>query len=148
MVYGRREEREKMNRQIEFRGKRLDNGEWVCGYYVKYGFIGREKHYIVPDFASDLYVVEVDQSTVGQFTGLVDKDMKRIYEHDIIKGHEWEKGKSHRHIGIVEYIGSSFRSVGINKYLGFHGSVDGSYEVIGNIFDRRTKNENRGHNQS
>ena len=128
-----------MNRQIEFRGKRKDNGEWVCGYYVEYGPIGKEKHYIVPDFASDLYAIEVDQQTVGQFVGLADKNGKRIYEHDIIKGHEWEKGESHRHIGTVEYIGNSFRSVGIKKYLGFHGSVDRTYEVIGNIFDKENK---------
>lgn len=139
----------KMNRQIEFRGKRIDNGEWVYGnlqinlvdgyldhskkrYFINYDYMN-----IYSQVFRDSY--EVDPSTVGQFTGLVDKNMKRIYEHDIIKGHEWEKGKSHRHIGIVEYIGSSFRSVGINKYLGFHGSVDGSYEVIGNIFDKGNK---------
>ena len=133
------ERRTIMQRQIEFRGKRLDNGEWVYGYYVKYGFVGKEKPYIVPNYASDLYAIEVDPSTVGQFTGLVDKNEKRIYEFDLIKGHEWEKGKSHRHIGVVEYISNSFRSVGINKYLGFHGSVNGSYEVIGNIFDKENE---------
>ena len=137
-----------MNRQIEFRGKRLDNGEWVYGYYVE-NKLGNHFIYEIErngEFVWNSY--EVYPSTIGQFTGLADKNMKRIYEHDIIKGHEWEKGKSHRHIGIVEYIGSSFRSVGINKYSGFHGSVDGSYEVIGNIFDRRKKNESRRHNQS
>ena len=122
-----------MNRQIEFRGKRIDNSEWVYGYYARFGFTGREKNYIIPSYASNLYAIEVDTSTIGQFTGLVDKNGIKIYEGDIIKGKEWERGISHRHIGIVEYINSSFRSVGINKYLGFHGSVDGSYEVIGNI---------------
>ena len=126
-------------RQIEFRGKRIDNGEWVYGYYVRFGFIGREKNYIIPSYASNLYAIEVDTSTIGQFTGLVDKNGIKIYEGDIIKGKEWERGISHRHIGIVEYINSSFRSVGINKYLGFHGSVDGSYEVIGNIHTKEDK---------
>ena len=128
-----------MNRQIEFRGKRLDNGEWVHGSLIGNDVIVGE----IVDFEDEYFNTEfwyrVDQSTVGQFTGLVDKNMKRIYEHDIIKGHEWEKGKSYRHIGIVKYFGSSFRSIGINKYLGFHGSVDGSYEVIGNIFDKENK---------
>ena len=128
-----------MNRQIEFRGKRIDNGEWVYGYYARFGFTGREKNYIIPSYASNLYAIEVDTSTIGQFTGVVDKNGKRIYEGDIIKGKEWERGISHRHIGIVEYINSSFRSVGINKYLGFHGSVDGSYEVIGNIHTKENK---------
>ena len=128
-----------MNRQIEFRGKRIDNGEWVYGYYARFGFTGREKNYIIPSYASNLYAIEVDTSTIGQFTGLVDKNGIKIYEGDIIKGKEWERGISHRHIGIVEYINSSFRSVGINKYLGFHGSVDGSYEVIGNIHTKENK---------
>lgn len=126
-------------RQIEFRGKRLDNGEWVYGYYVE-NKLGNHFIYEVErngEFVWNIY--EVDPSTIGQFTGLVDKNGKRIYEGDFIKGKEWERGISHRHIGIVEYIGSSFRSVGINKYLGFHGSVDGSYEVIGNIHDKEGK---------
>lgn len=123
-------------RQIEFRGKRLDNGEWVYGCYVE-NKLGNHFIYEVErngEFVWNIY--EVDPSTIGQFTGLVDKNGKRIYGGDLIKGKEWERGISHRHIGIVEYIGSSFRSVGTNKYLGFHGSVDGSYEVIGNIHDK------------
>ena len=128
-----------MNRQIEFRGKRIDNGEWVYGYYIENKC---DNHFIYEvELKGNLVwnIYEVAPSTIGQFTGLVDKNGKRIYEGDFIKGKEWERGISHRHIGIVEYIGSSFRSVGINKYLGFHGSVDGSYEVIGNIHTKENK---------
>ena len=131
-----------MNRQIEFRGKRIDNGEWVYGSLYGTQIIIEN---IIEYGDSDYFGVNVrnfhkiDPSTIGQFTGLVDKNGQRIYEGDIIKGKEWERGISHRHIGIVEYINSSFRSVGINKYLGFHGSVDGSYEVIGNIHTKENK---------
>lgn len=136
-------------RDYEFRGKRLDNGEWVYGsltvrlvdgyldhskkcYFIQYDYMNNYGQVFTDKF-------EVDTSTIGQFTGLVDKNGKKIYEGDVVKGKEWERGTSHRHIGIVEYISSSFRSVGINKYLGYHGSVDGSYEVIGNIHDKENE---------
>lgn len=37
-------------REILFRGKRIDNGEWVQGYPCRYGWIGKEKDYIIPDY--------------------------------------------------------------------------------------------------
>ena len=44
-----------MENRYLFKAKRVDNGEWVQGYIVKYGYTGREKYYIVPEYASDLY---------------------------------------------------------------------------------------------
>lgn len=51
------------------KAKRTDNGEWIIGGLVRYGFAGREKYYIVPNYASDLYALEIDHP---QFVGVLD----------------------------------------------------------------------------
>ena len=78
-------------REILFRGKRIDDGEWVEGSLVhRTKFYGDtdDRYFIIcnGEFHYDYYdAVEVDPKTVGQFTGVLDKNDKKIFEGDVVK---------------------------------------------------------------
>jgi hypothetical protein len=89
-----------MEHTIIFRGKRLDNGEWVYGGYFKHDTTKpcfstddpHTKHFIICDGFCDWHLeppieyIEVDPDSVSQWTGLRDKHNEMIFEKDILYG--------------------------------------------------------------
>jgi len=69
---------------IKFRGKCLKNGNWYYGGYAETGVNEYCVAYIIANSSNGLMPVEVDCSTVGQFTGSYDKDGKEIYVGDVL----------------------------------------------------------------
>jgi len=120
-------------REILFRGKRIDNGEWEYGGFAEYGWINEpSKPHIIPYYASALYGMSVDPDTVGQYIGLVDNNGEKIFEGDILKLNQ---------SGCVEVIfnggvfGAWIDGVGVGTTpllisLSGEGGV-----VIGNVYD-------------
>ena len=132
-------------REIKFRGKRMDNREWVYGYYV-IDPKGRHRIYWQPfDEATSHTYHFVIPATVGQFTGLKDRNGKEIYEGDIVEFIYWPEGINRRHIGIVSLdqyrnwcLKISEEKIKEFKYSNGRFHIDNAVlygEVIGNIHD-------------
>lgn len=139
-----------MIREILFKAKRIENGECVEGYYQKrYDEMERERHYI---FWCKNNIVweysEIDPDTICQYTGLTDKNGKKIWENDVVKKHFYTDydacANSEEYTGVAKFMDcawviDSFRGKykcvrPIFEAMAYSKDVE-YFEVIGNIFD-------------
>jgi uncharacterized phage protein (TIGR01671 family) len=126
-------------REILFRGKTID-GDWTYGYYVfapkRTGMFGQtiseadfDKHYILTMKYN--LVKEINPETVGQYTGLCDKNGNKIFEGGIV-----DILTENEEIGIVIYDDGGFL-VGADGFcVDFHSNINGTdLDIVGNIHD-------------
>ena len=121
-------------REILFRGKRLENGEWIYGYYAYIGPASCKLDYIIPEYASALYTIEIIQKTAGRYTGMVDKNKTRIFEGDIVRSTETGE------LGIVQWYEEHAAFLvwcPSPNQVGFLYECASIVEIVGNIHDNR-----------
>lgn len=129
-------------REIKFRGKRKDNGKWIEGYLfmiIGKAYILRGVSVVSDGSEPKPIEYEVIPETVGQFTELLDRDSKKIFEGDILTAKSWGGWQSPDDRYVLYSDGQFKLFYKDCKYTlsGFQISKNntGKYRVVGNIYD-------------
>lgn len=124
-------------REILFRGKRKDNDKWAYGYLYIRNDGQYEISFYSKYFDSERFTYDVIPETVGQYTGLTDKNGKKIFEGDILRRayHPYEDVA-------IEWFDGSFRFREVNKpkdygysYVCCVQNAVSRLKIIGNIYN-------------
>lgn len=125
----------KIKRKILFRGKRKFDEKWIEGYYAH--FERMKSHCIYYTYKGNPLVDDIDPETICQYTGLTDKNGKKIFEGDIVRRTDLYNAKEPS-IGFIEYDAENtaflIHWTDIENYSATFPWKD-KIEVIGNIFD-------------
>ena len=123
-------------RNILFRAKRTDNGEWVYGYYIKTrDYLDNREIHLIVSIDSTTFPAneitdtnEIDPETLGEFTGVADKNGVKIFEGDIC---HFYGGEYYSGYWEINYTGKIEIDADSLCYLDNAEFV----EVIGNVYD-------------
>ena len=123
-----------MKREILFRGKRTDNGEWIYGYLIGNNVIVGEVVDFDEDYFNTQFWYKVDPETVGQFTGLTDKNGAKIFDGDIVRFYDDSEDELTNGVVIFNDDLCSF-CVSMKGHEDVMLMAHWQYEVIVNIYD-------------